>query len=257
MSAERSDCPDWRDGAAYRPLLDADRSLIAWEWLRRDPDYRAAAIRCFNAGPIHGAGSLAPRHFGLIAFEPPGRAVPYARPLWTRAVHPFVLPVERGPDTHPADGLEIERFGRLRELVIADGREHLLLSDGLRTIRLDGSAGTFTNGPANLAYSIYGLCSSEAPLLTLRRLLVLAKTSRFSRMLHRPEAHANRWVLILRAADGLAAGARQREIAEVLLSRSAREPQWRIRDPSLRLKVQRLVRLARHFAGDGYRELLG
>ena len=35
--------PDWRDAAAYEPLLEADRSLIAWEWLRRDRGYREAA----------------------------------------------------------------------------------------------------------------------------------------------------------------------------------------------------------------------
>jgi hypothetical protein len=29
---------DWRDAAAYAPLLEADRSLFAWEWLRRDSD---------------------------------------------------------------------------------------------------------------------------------------------------------------------------------------------------------------------------
>lgn len=36
---------DWRDGARYRALLGIDRAGLAWEWLRRDPDYVACAAR--------------------------------------------------------------------------------------------------------------------------------------------------------------------------------------------------------------------
>jgi hypothetical protein len=32
---------DWRDGAPYRALRGIDRAGLAWEWLRRDPDYAA------------------------------------------------------------------------------------------------------------------------------------------------------------------------------------------------------------------------
>ncbi|MGC4252801.1 MAG: DUF6499 domain-containing protein [Sphingobium sp.] len=33
---------DWRNRACYRPLLTLDRSGWAWEFLRRNPDYRRA-----------------------------------------------------------------------------------------------------------------------------------------------------------------------------------------------------------------------
>ena len=32
----------WRDRNSYSPLLDLDRSGWAWEFLRRNPDYRDA-----------------------------------------------------------------------------------------------------------------------------------------------------------------------------------------------------------------------
>ena len=35
--------PDWRNGDAYAALVRAEAAAIAWEWLRRDPRYRAAA----------------------------------------------------------------------------------------------------------------------------------------------------------------------------------------------------------------------
>jgi hypothetical protein len=51
-------------------------------------------------------------------------------------------------------------------------------------------------------------------------------------------------------------GANQRDIAEVLLSRSAAERRWRSREQSLRSQAQRLVRSACAFAGGAYRVLL-
>jgi len=33
--------PDWRDADAYAPVLRLGRPALAWELLRRDPDYRA------------------------------------------------------------------------------------------------------------------------------------------------------------------------------------------------------------------------
>lgn len=33
--------PDWRDDAPYRALIGIDAAGLAWEWLRRDPDYAA------------------------------------------------------------------------------------------------------------------------------------------------------------------------------------------------------------------------
>jgi hypothetical protein len=82
--------------------------------------------------------------------------------------------------------------------MVPDGQfEHRLLSDGLRAIRLDAPAGTFGNGPVCLLYSIRGRASSQPSLVTLRRLLALCRTGRFSRSLHRPEMKVRRWILVL------------------------------------------------------------
>ena len=239
------------------PLLEADRSLIAWEWLRRDPLYRAAAIEADGSGLYLAASADGPARFGLVAFEPPDLAVPSARPIWSLSVHPFVLLAARGERANSSDRFDVERFEQFGRLLVTDQSEHLLLSDGFRAIRLDGPARIFAGGPTDLAYSIHGLRAAEAPLMTLRRFLALARNGRFSRLLYPCEKRARRWMLLLRTADALADGACQREIAEVLLSSSAREPRWRSRDPNLRLKVQRLVHLARQMSNGGYRRLLG
>jgi hypothetical protein len=255
VQAESAFLPDWRDATAYAPLLQADRSLFAWEWLRRDPWYRVAAVTALGSkaeGQFHPSDD-----FGLIRFEPPHLAVPNARPMWRADVHPYVLTADARRAGSAADTFDLEPLRQLATVIDDQHGEHLLLSDGLRMVRLDVSRGSLADGPVFLRYLVCGVASAEPPLLTLRRFLALYGSGRFARSLHVHEARARRWVLMLRAADALAAGTEQREIAGVLLSRSVAEPGWRSREPSIRSQVQRLVRSARRMARGGYRELLG
>ena len=195
--------------------------------------------------------------FGLLSFEPAELAVPTARPLWHADAYPYVLEARSDPSRSHGDEIDLGRFPGLVRLAEHADAGHLLLSDGLRSIRIDAPPGTFANGPVFLAYMIGGVASAEPPLLTLRRFLALCRTERFSRVLHAPEPRARRWIMMIRARDALTAGAGQRAIAEVLLSRSVSEPRWRGREPSIRSQAQRLVRSARLMAAGGYRSLLG
>jgi hypothetical protein len=257
VQAECSSWPDWRDAAAYAPLLDADRSLFAWEWLRRDPEYRAAAEAALPEGARTGQAPSGAERFGLVAFEAPDLTVPEARPMWRSDVYRFVLPVDvRRGVVSAVNTIDVARLRDLARILADGGAEHLLLSDGLRSIRLDGQSGAFTSGPVCLLYAIEGLVTAERPLLTLRRYLALCRTGRFSRSLHPREVRARRWIRMLRAHDGLVAGADQREIAEALLSSSVAKPRWRSRESSVRSQAQRLVRSAQASAAGGYRRLL-
>lgn len=256
VSGERY-VPDWRDARAYEPLLQADRSLVAWEWLRRDPGYQKASDRAVRegGGRTQGRGE-APERWGLHLFEPPHVTVPEARPLWCRNIHPFVLCIETSPHKGE-DFFDLEPFAANSTLVkAADGREHLLISDGLHTIRIDVLAGSLASGPVELRYRLAGLASAERPLLTLGRLLALWRTGRFCRSLHPAEARARRWVLMLRAHDALSSGATQRAIAAELLGSGAARKRWRVEEPSLRSQAQRLVRCTRSAALGGFRDLL-
>ncbi|MDV3257084.1 MAG: DUF2285 domain-containing protein [Sphingomonas sp.] len=255
MAAGDRTQPDWRDAAAYAPLLHADRSLLAWEWLRRNPAYRAAATVALSSGGRTGPGAD-PASWGLHAFEPPDAAVPAARPVWSSALHRFVLDVEARP-SDDGDAFDFRRLGPLSTILrAAAGGEHLLLSDGFRTIRLDVLVGTLAHGPVALRVRLGGPGSAERIVLPLRRLLSLWKTGRFVRSLHPEEVRARRWVQMLRAWDARAAGASQREIAAVLLSAEAGQPRWRSRSPSVRSQAQRLLRGAQHMALGGHRALL-
>jgi hypothetical protein len=142
-----------------------------------------------------------------------------------------------------------------RSVAGSGGRNHLLISDGLHSIRIDILEGKVASR-VRLDYLIAGFEDAQKPLVTLRRLLALRRTGRFSPSLRPVQTKARRLVLIRRAADALAAGASQREIAAELLDRDAAADRWRFRNPSLRSRVQRLVQCARSMERGGYWALL-
>ena len=242
---------DWKDAAAYSPLLDADRSLLAWEWLRRVPAYREDARIA-----VGGGGELLAERWGLHLFERPELSVPRARPIWMAACHPLVLSATAEPADDPADALDLSQLGELATLAGAPSGEHLLICDGLRCIRLDIERGTLGDGPVRLCHRLFGFAAAERPLLTLRRLIALRRNGAFAASLHPRDVRARRHILALRAHDAASSGASQREIAAVLLNAEAGAARWRVAAPSLRGQAQRLVRSARLMAAGGYRSLL-
>jgi hypothetical protein len=238
---------DWREKGAYEPLLAAGRPAFAWEWLRRDAAYRRAAL---------GRAGLPASNWGLHEFESPGKDFRAARPMWMKNAWPMVLEADAFSGGSELERFDISGLDELASVRRSDGAERLLLSDGAHSIRLDLLSGTLLEGPALLRYRIAGLVGTAGPLLALRQLLTLSSTGSFSRHLHRPERRAARWVLVLRAFDAMSAGADQRTIAEALLDRRAGLARWRIAEPSLRSRAQRLVREARRMASGGHRDLL-
>ena len=256
MQTGEGNVPDWRDAAAYEPLLAADRSFFAWEWLRRDQRYRKAAERELEGIRLAAETSRTAESWGLHAFEAPQLTAPQARPVWSADVCPHVLTVRAVP-AYGEDIFDLERFRAICALVTAtDGREHVLISDGLRAIRIDVETGTLKDGPVRLEHMLAGFAGAERPLQTLRRLLAIWRTGQFSAGLHPAEARARRFVLMLRAYDACVSGATQRKIAAELLSGDAGQDRWRLKAPTVRSQVQRLVRSARAMAAGGYSILL-
>lgn len=249
--------PDWRDAAAYAELHLADRATLAWEWLRRSPAYRTAADQARSA-EHSGVWPGSPRRWGLVGFEDFRLGAPLARPLWSAADH---SPVLRAVAAAAEDGVPAFEFaalgGLLTALPAAGQGEHLLLSDGWRTLRIDLEEGSSAGGPVRLRFYLDAPADFAGTLLALRRFAALWRAGRFCGPLNAPEPRARRWVALLRTSDALAAGADQRTIAAALLSPVARDASWRAIAPSLRLQAQRLVRDARAMADGGHRALLG
>lgn len=253
-----SGIPEWSDAAAYWPLLDLERPAFAWEWLRRNPGYQAAArhVRHQRATVPFREEEQAAAEWGLHAFENPEFTALDARPVWTAERHPFVLRATAEEDGTAADQFDLSRFVGLATMVSGRGVGRLLLADGLRSVRMDVAGGDLRSGPVCLRYTLRGIATAEPPLLVLRRLISLVASGRFSKGLHPPDPRGGRHLLMLRAYDGLRAGASQREIAAELLRNDALQDRWRDLHPSLRSRAQRLVVAARRMADGAFWRLL-
>jgi len=141
-------------------------------------------------------------------------------------------------------------------VVMPDGRESAVISDGYRRIRLDVELGTLRSGAAHLT-SVFDVSTGiDAKILTLRRLVALCRLGRFPRGLHPRERFASRWIMALRAHDAERAGASQRQLAMVLFGTSAIDSEWNKGANFRRLRVQRLIRTGRSMTQGGYRALL-
>ncbi len=163
------------------------------------------------------------------------------------------LPVPRGD----GDAFDIRRFDRFATVLrCPDGHEHLLLSDGLHHLQLEVTAGSLLDGPVCFRYELSGFKHIEAKTLTLRRLLLLRRLGRFPRGLFPPERRARRWAMALQAYDAVQAGASHRDIAVALFGEKVVKEDWYGRSDYLRLRVQRLVRMADKLVNGGYRDLL-
>lgn len=241
---DRSLQRNWRLARDYRALLFADRRAFAWEWLRRHPPY-LAAWRNPRAPPTD---------FGLLAYEDPARATPDARPIWTQDTDPQVIssiPISRSP--RAGDLFDVRHVASHVSVVVNQcDSEHWLLSDGHWMVRLDIQNGTLLGGPVLLEHHLAGLDSAVPKIAAVRQLGALARFHNLPASLMPRERRAPRWVLELRTADALAAGASQQDMARQFFGRAVSGARWRLESASYRSRIRRLVRLARQYVDDPF-----
>jgi hypothetical protein len=234
--------PDWRIADHYAALARAERKALAWEWLRRTDDYNQCWIE-FRGGCC---GHRRAREFGLERLEDPALPTPDARPLWRAGIDQGVILAE--VRTYGVDALDQIDLLEWRDLVSiaidVNKDEHILLWDGVRSLRIDIVGGTLIGCPALLTYQIEGLSRGRMSLRSLDELITLKTTGRFKKL---PPSNRilNRWILELRIADALRTHASQQEMARRLFGASVSERNWRSASASYRLRTQRLVRQAK------------
>jgi hypothetical protein len=196
---------------------------------------------------------------GCTFAENPDRAAPEARIIWHADLDPGTLRVAAVPsDPVDPDSIRTDRLAPWLALATdSDGREHAVLSDGWRRIRIDVEEGSIAHEEAVLLhYRLVGLGSAETKILPLRRFLELCRRGRFARSLFPSDPRVDRWLTVLRVHDAIAAGASQREIGAALFGEERIALGWGERTDALRSRVRRLVRDGQKMARGGYRHLL-
>lgn len=250
-----SSVPNWRDGKAYEALRNADRSALAWEWLRRDPGYCQSFRHYSQLCSTEAAAELV--RWGIHAWVAPALGARDARPVWRADRHPQVLQARAGPSAVNADSFDLALLAPLATLIVDGQSSRLLLNDGSHALRLDVEGESLTAGPVHLHYNLSGFASLVPPLSTLLRLRQLMKTGKIGETSAITPFRRARNILLLRAWDGLRSGATQRNLAAALLREDAARTRWHIEAPSLRSQIQRLARGARAMSHGAYWRLLG
>lgn len=247
--ADRSTADAWYPTAAYLYVLHLDGPALAWEYLRRHPDYRRDWLRRRRQ-------PAAARAWGLRLLEDPT--------LDARDAHPAWFPDSDGvlqlyPDADPPPKACVFEFWRI------PGHKHLI-HDGKRLVltarwpdcrvRFAIAAG-LADGMAYV-YAVRARTTRCASLRTITvesdKLVPVNAVAPVAVARPRPTSAALLELHTLQALDATLAGASLREIAEGLFGTEAVAAGW-YADGGLRSRVRRLVRRGQSLMRSGYRRL--
>lgn len=239
----------WHPSAAYLYVLHLDGPALAWEYLRRDLDYRRDWLS------RHRHPEMAQR-WGLRLLEDPGQDARDAHPTWFPD-HDAV--VQLYPDADPPPNASLFEFWRIpgRKQLIHDGRRLVLV------VRQPGCCLRLALAPAledGTAY-VYAIRACQAPCVRYRALageldkLQAASNSALAAVVKpRPSQSSLLELHTLQALDGTLAGASLRTVADVLFGPDAVAEGWHA-DGDLRARVRRLVQRGKNLMRGGYRRL--
>lgn len=243
-------CSDhWHPSAAYLYVLHLDGPALAWEYLRRDPDYRRDWLRRQRHPEMA-------QRWGLRLLEDPGQDARDAHPVWFPD-HDTV--VQLYPDADPQPNASLFEFWRIpgHKQLIHDGRRLMLV------VRQPGCCLRLALALAledGMAY-VYAIRAGQAPCVRYRvlvgelnKLQEACDTTPTGVVKPRPSPSSLLELHTLQALDGTLAGASLRSVADVLFGPDAVAEGWHA-DGDLRARVRRLVQRGKKLMRGGYRRL--
>ncbi|KWR77259.1 DUF7011 domain-containing protein [Cupriavidus sp. IDO] len=245
--ADRS-ADSWLPTAAYLYALHLDGPALAWEYLRRHPDYRRDWLRRRRR-------PQAAHRWGLRLWEDPSLDARDAHPAWFPD-HDTVLQLY--PDADPPPNASAFEFWRIpgQKYLVHDGKRLILMArwpgDCVRLALASG----LEDGMAYV-YAVRASAAS-ARYRTLGaewdKLAEVAEVSPTVAVRFRPAPATLLELHTLQALDAIQAGASLREVGEGLFGADAVASGWHA-DGGLRSRVRRLVRRGRSLMHGGYRHL--
>ena len=230
----------WYPTAAYLYVLHLDDLALAWEYLRRHPDYRLDWLRC-HCRPQ--AAQQAAHRWGLRLLEDPALDARDAHPAWLPG-HAAV--VQLYPDADPPLDAAMFAFWRIpgHKQLLHDGKGLALIARSPGHCLRFALAPGLEDGVA-VAYAHRGGAAGPARGHAPGAALAAAKP--------RPPPAALLELHTLQALDATLSGASLREVGEGLFGADA-VVDW-YSDGGLRSKVRRLIRRGDALMRGGYRRL--
>jgi len=235
--------------AAYLYLLHQDGPALAWEYLRRHPEYQRDWLRAPDS-------TDAARRWGLRLLEDPARDARDAHPVWFPehdAVMQVYVDADPPPDARPFDLWSIPGSKQL----FHDGKRLVLVTRWPGNCARMALAQDLGHGEAYC----YAVRASSVPDVRHRaaaeqnKLTVAARPTPAGVARSRPTSTTMLDLHTLQALDATLAGASLRQTAEGLFGISAVAEGWHT-DSGLRSRVRRLVRRGQTLMDGGYRRLI-
>lgn len=239
----------WRATAGYLYVLHLDGPALAWEYLRRNPEYQQAWQ--------HADAYL--DRWGLEDWEDPILDARSACPVWNSTILPVLQVTSGSPGNtvgQPAFDLwSLPGHKRLRVLDAPDGHLALLAqteSDWIRA-RVECQALAAASTVYWLPVPVSSTQHRDQACLPLP-----AAAGWMPQRRRRRTRGFRSQILHLRAlqsVDAAAAGASHREIAEAIFGREQVRAEWHA-DSSLRTQLRHYLRRGQFFMRGGYLDLL-
>jgi hypothetical protein len=240
----------WHPSAAYLYVLHLDGPALAWEYLRRNPEYQRAWQR-HRRHPQHEA-----LRWGLRLLEDPARDARDAYPDWSPDPSSVV---QVYPDADPtADALlfQLWRFPGRKHLM-HDGKRLVLTTQIVNRMLRMAISPALEDGMA-YAYAVRAGCKLSERWRAIEAELALLDTANVQPVAittGRPGRASMLHMRTLQALDGTLAGASQRGVAEVLFGIAVVTERW-YDDGDLRAQVRRMIRRGQTLMDGGYHRLL-
>lgn len=240
----------WHPSAAYLYVLHLDGPALAWEYLRRNPEYRRVWQR-HRRRPQYEA-----HRWCLRLLEDPTRDARDAHPDW------FPDPssvVQVYPDADPTTDALLFQLWRIpgRKHLTHDGKRLVLTTQLVDRMLRMAISPALKDGMA-YAYAVRAGCQLRERWRVIEAELAAldpATMERTALATGRPGRTSILHMRTLQALDGTLAGASQRGVAEVLYGITAVAERW-YDDSDLRAQVRRLTRRGQTLMDGGYRRLL-
>jgi hypothetical protein len=225
----------WYPTAAYLYVLWLDALALAWEYLRRNPDYRLDWLRRARRPD-------AAQRWGLRLLEDPALDARDAHPAWLPG-HADV--VQLYPDADPPPDAAAFAFWSLpgHKQLLHDGKGLVLIARSPGRCLRYALAPGLEDGMA-VAYAQRGGAAAPAP----------GHAPSAVQTRPRPTPAALLELHTLQALDATLTGASLRDVAEGLFGADAVAADWHA-DGDLRARVRRLVRRGDALMRGGYRQL--
>lgn len=242
----------WHSSAAYLYLLRLNGPSLAWEYLRRNVEYRDdwAQRRRIDFSD--------PAFWALETFEDPDLDARVARPVWR-------LEPERRARLRAAQALaepasEQEPFSLWAipgsKRLVHDGR-HLLLNGfaGHEGLHLMLGQDLHDGEPFEFALSPRSSFDEQWQTIRRQRQVLSGHTARAAAAPPRPSRLALMHMRALQTLDGISEDASHRDVARSVFGEQFVAENWHP-DSELRAQVRHLIRRARALMAGGYRSLI-